>query len=155
MKLYLVQHGEALSEEEDPKRPLSERGRGEVGRIAGLLEEAGLRVQEVQHSGKLRAAETAAILAGAVAGGNTSGRTGIAPLDPVAPLLEEVNGLPDDDELMVVGHMPFVSRAVSTLICGNADRPVVTYRPGGVVCLDRADHRWTVAWMLVPAVVRR
>jgi len=34
MKLYLVQHGEANSKAEDPQRPLAERGRGDVARVA-------------------------------------------------------------------------------------------------------------------------
>ena len=34
MKLYLVQHGEAKSKAEDPQRPLTERGREDVARVA-------------------------------------------------------------------------------------------------------------------------
>ena len=30
MKLYLMQHGEAQPEEQDPARPLTDRGRAEV-----------------------------------------------------------------------------------------------------------------------------
>ena len=30
MKLYLVQHGDALTKESDPDRPLSDRGRADV-----------------------------------------------------------------------------------------------------------------------------
>jgi phosphohistidine phosphatase SixA len=35
--LYLVQHGDAKSEAEDPERPLTERGRSDVARLAALL----------------------------------------------------------------------------------------------------------------------
>ena len=44
MKLYLVQHGQAVSKEEDPERPLSEQGREDVRRVATRLGEAGVRV---------------------------------------------------------------------------------------------------------------
>jgi len=59
----LVQHGEAVSEEVDPRRPLSERGRAEVERVASFLARAGFRVSRIVHSTKLRARETAEILA--------------------------------------------------------------------------------------------
>ena len=66
MKLYLAQHGEAVSKAEDPERPLSEQGRRDVRVVAGLLKAAGLRVERVWHSGKARAEQTARVLAGAV-----------------------------------------------------------------------------------------
>lgn len=62
MKLYLVQHGEALSKEQDTKRSLSEQGRREVERMANFLATAGVRVARICHSGKLRAQQTAEIL---------------------------------------------------------------------------------------------
>ncbi len=34
MELYLVQHGEAKSKAEDPQRPLTQRGREDVARVA-------------------------------------------------------------------------------------------------------------------------
>ncbi len=37
MRLYLVQHGHALSKKVDPKRALSERGRKDVERVPGDL----------------------------------------------------------------------------------------------------------------------
>src|SRR5688572_29245639 len=37
MRLYLVQHGEAVPEQVDPQRPLSEAGRRDVQAMARLL----------------------------------------------------------------------------------------------------------------------
>ena len=37
MDVYLVQHGEAVSEEQDPQRPLSEAGSAAVARVASVL----------------------------------------------------------------------------------------------------------------------
>ena len=36
IKLYLVQHGEALPKEDDPARPLSEKGQADVRRLAAF-----------------------------------------------------------------------------------------------------------------------
>ena len=63
MTLYLVQHGAAVPEQEDPERPLSAQGAEDVERLAGLLAHLGVSVARVLHSGKTRAAQTAAKLA--------------------------------------------------------------------------------------------
>ena len=55
MTLYLVQHGEAKAEAEDPERPLTARGRDDIGRLAALLARIGVRVARLEHSGKRRA----------------------------------------------------------------------------------------------------
>ena len=154
MKLYLVQHGRALDKSEDPRRPLSERGRTDVEAVAGFLQRASVTVSRVEHSGKDRAAETPTILARAVADSNVVERSGIAPNDPVAPFVTEVNGL--DADLMVVGHLPFLARAVSSLITGAEEPPVFVFKQGGVACLERDDGgQWSVAWMIVPGLLPR
>ena len=37
MRVYLVQHGESKSEEEDPQRRLTDKGIGEVQNVANFL----------------------------------------------------------------------------------------------------------------------
>ena len=69
MNIYLVQHGEAVAKEVDPERPLTESGRSDVRRMASFLGAAGVRVSRIMHSGKVRAKETAELLAAAVAPG--------------------------------------------------------------------------------------
>src|SRR4030095_10020237 len=95
MTLYLVQHGEAKAEAEDPERPLTARGRDDIGRLAALLARTGVRVARLAHSGKRRAQETAELLAAAVAATPTA-RSGLAPNDPVAPLAAEVCALAEN-----------------------------------------------------------
>ena len=63
MDLFLVQHGEARSEVEDPERSLTDRGEETVRKVAAWAARAGLRVGQIRHSGKRRAEQTAAILA--------------------------------------------------------------------------------------------
>ncbi len=63
MRIYLARHGDATGPEENPRRPLSAKGRAEVERMASFLARSGVRPRRVIHSGKLRAGETAAILA--------------------------------------------------------------------------------------------
>ena len=59
--LYLVQHGEAVAESVDPNRPLSGPGRVTVEQVAAWAAWQGVKVDQIRHSGKLRAEQTAAI----------------------------------------------------------------------------------------------
>jgi len=69
MRLFLLQHGDALAESIDPQRPLSARGRDDVQRVAEFLARAGTSVQRVCESGKVRARQTAEIAAAQLAPG--------------------------------------------------------------------------------------
>ncbi len=153
MKLYLAQHGEALSKAEDPERPLSVQGRHEVEAIAALANEAGMRVARAWHSGKLRAEQTAQILARTMLPrGKVTSIGGINPNDPVEDFIADADVWQDDT--LVVGHLPFMSRLVSLLLVGDPERTLVSYSPGSVVCLERSgEHGWVMLWMLRPDAV--
>jgi type I restriction enzyme M protein len=61
MELYLVQHGTAKNEAEDPKRSLTNEGRRTVERVGEHLAAVGLALDRIEHSDKLRARQTAEI----------------------------------------------------------------------------------------------
>ena len=87
MRLYLVQHGDAVPEQLDLERTLSAAGQREVGAVARLLASTGARAVRVAHSGKLRAQQTAELLATALAPGTVPEiMTGLNPNDPVEPM---------------------------------------------------------------------
>jgi len=146
--LYLVQHGEAKSKEEDPERSLTEKGRRDVKKVAVWAAQTGLRIEQIRHSGKRRAAETAEIFAKKLnLKKNVSAVSGIAPNDdvePVASILEQ-----EGQSIMIVGHLPFLNRLASRLLVGNSERTVVRFRNGGVVGLSCDSGNWSVA-LLVP-----
>ena len=150
MHLYLVQHGLAVDKREDPARPLSEAGAHDVSLLAQQLGAAGVEVARVWHSGKLRAQQTAVQLAKQVLpGGQPQQIDGIAPNDSVEEFVADIDVWQDDT--LVVGHLPFMGRLVAQLLTGNPDRDCVQFRPGSIVCLERAgpDH-WVLLWMLRP-----
>ncbi len=150
MKLYLAQHGLALGKEEDPQRPLSAPGRQQVESVARLLGTAGIRVQRVWHSGKTRALQTATCLARRVMPrGKVEQVAGLGPNDPVADFIADADVWQEDT--LVVGHLPFMSRLVSLMVLQDPQQELVSFQPGTVVCLERNDHdRWVLAWMLRP-----
>lgn len=84
MRLYLIQHGEAKSEEEDPDRPLTDRGVTDVRRVVGVAAGAGsVVVERIFHSGKTRARHTAAAW-GEALGVPIDEADGLAPRDDPA-----------------------------------------------------------------------
>jgi phosphohistidine phosphatase len=150
MELYLVQHGPAKSESEDPQRPLTAEGRRTVERVAAFLAPLGLRIERIEHSGKLRAQQTAELLAQALQpAGGVSEATGLAPNDDAGILMARLAA--ETGNLMLVGHLPHLSRLVSLLLGLSADRPAVQFQMGGLVRLDRSDAgNWVIRWMLIP-----
>ncbi|MDH7498996.1 MAG: phosphohistidine phosphatase SixA [candidate division NC10 bacterium] len=154
MKLYLVQHGEAAPEEVDPSRPLTARGMGDVERTARFAQGASIKVPEIWHSGKLRARQTAELLAAALRPREEIKEvSGLAPNDPMEPVVSQLETREED--LMIVGHLPFLAKLASTLLLGSlAD--LIAFRQGGIVCLERGEgRRWRLAWMITPDVIRK
>lgn len=148
MRLYLVQHGEALPKEVDPERALSTDGRADVERLAAFLEKKET-IARILHSGKLRARQTAEILGTKIAPEVAiEVTTGIDPLDDPQPLVRQVGSW--EKNVMVVGHLPFLSKFVSLLVAGKQEAESVTFLPGSLVCLERTEGNWTVVSMLRP-----
>jgi phosphohistidine phosphatase len=150
MRIYLVQHGEAVPAEVDPERPLRAAGEADVRRMAAVLRGSGVSVARVLHSGKRRAERTAEVLAAALEPKvRPEARAGLNPNDATASVAQEAAGWEQDT--MLVGHLPFMARLTSRLIAGREDAGVVAFRPGSVLCLERTEQRaWTIAWMLRP-----
>jgi len=150
MRFYLAQHGAALTREVDPARPLSEPGRQDVQAMAALLKGAGIRVERVWHSGKTRTEQTAHLLAKAVLPrGKIEQVGGIGPNDDVAGFVTDADVWEQD--ILIVGHLPFLGCLVARLVTGNPEREFVRFLPGSVVCLERCDiDRWVLRWMITP-----
>ena len=155
MRLYLVQHGDAVPEQADPQRPLSAAGRRQVEAIARLLASAGVRPARTAHSGKLRAQQTAELLAMACSPDHgVEAAAGLSPNDPVKPVARMVASLSADT--MLVGHLPFMARLAGRLVTGDEHVDVVAFVPGTVLCLEpAADDRWRVVWMVRPGLATR
>ncbi len=152
MRLYLVRHGDAVDADVDPIRPLSQRGEKEMRRVASLLAPMKLEVSAVWQSSKARAQETAKILAEALASPvEPVERPGLSPGDPVVPVAEEITAM--DEDVMLVGHLPFVGRLASLLILGSDGVDCLAFHAGSVACIGRArDGSWYLEWMVTPEV---
>lgn len=152
MALYLVQHGKSLSKEEDPEQGLSPEGIADVNRIAEVASGYRVSPMAIRHSGKKRARQTAEIFAGKLLPGTEPlPVSGIAPLDDVTAVAK---WLKNEDNLMLVGHLPFMERLTGFLVTGAAERLVFKFQNGGIACLDKNPDSpwWFIKWTLMPRI---
>ncbi len=148
MPLYLVQHGKAQSKEEDPNRPLTKEGADEVSKVAKELAEKGIEISRVIHSGKQRAAETAQIFIDVLNSSlQAEVHSNLNPNDDVEEFSDQINLT---ENVLVVGHLPFLSRLISHLILGYSTKQIVNVKNAGVVALKKSEGNWGVEWINVP-----
>lgn len=151
MRLYLMQHGEARSEAEDPERSLTVKGEEETRKISGAAKKVGIRPSKIYHSGKKRAEQTAGIAVKALGLSAQLGQ-GLNPNDDVRPWVERISK--ETEDLMIVGHLPFLEKLASFLICGDEGSKAVLFRYSAILCLEKKEPgRWAVDWVLKPEMV--
>ena len=158
IKIYLMRHAHAVSEDEDPERPLSERGREQVRAMAAFLRPHGhIVVERVWHSPLLRARETAALFCDRLDISATRREIdGLLPYDDHRGIARRLSGF--GYPLLVVGHEPHLGRLTSMLVCGNVDQEIVDFKKGSIVCLERERTKaqailWRMCWFLTPQLV--
>jgi phosphohistidine phosphatase len=154
MDVYLMQHGEALPAELDPSRSLSEVGQRSVESVSRHAAACGVRIDRIVHSGKLRAVESALILARTLGCSDVGHVEG---LSPNAAVQEAADALVDPGaagSLAIVGHLPFLDRFAALLVAGDCTAQVVAFRNGGLVKLTPAEWGYAVAWAITPEVAR-
>ena len=154
MKLFLVQHAESKHKEEDPTRPLSERGWKDIKKMAKHAEEhLHIDVRQIFHSSKLRAEQTAKVLAEHL--NPPEGVTTDRNLEPLAdPKAWKKRLVETTEDVMLIGHLPHLSKLASSLLFGNENEEVIAFRMGGIVCLQRdQQYRWTIQWVITPETI--
>ena len=150
MALFLVQHGKSLPKEKDPDRGLSKEGFAETQKMAALAAENYIQIMRIIHSGKKRALQTAEIFVKALEpeAGIVKG-PGLAPMDDVSIFASTVNS---EENIMVVGHLPFMEKLVSFLVAGSQEKPVIKFQNSSIICLDTEDasEPWFIRWAQFP-----
>jgi len=160
MKLYLVQHGLALSSAEDALRPLSKEGREAVLKIGRWAQQTKLSVDAIHHSGKLRAEQTATIMAESLLPNlGIHSMSGLGPNDDVTVMEQYLAN--ESDNIMLVGHLPFLNRLASLLLTANAESEIIQFHNAAIVCLQcRKESEgssqspnwsrvWTLDWVML------
>ncbi len=149
MKLYLIQHGLANTEEIDPEKKLSPQGQTDVQKIARFMQNNRIDPGVIWHSGKARAEQTAQIIAGVCQPAQPA--TSIAGLQPqdspldIVPFLKVESG-----DIVLVGHLPHLNKLATFLLSNQEDGDTIAFREGSVLCLEKTDQIWRVNWMVTP-----
>jgi len=150
MKVYLVHHVDALSAEQDPQRHISEKGRQQADRLGERFRALGVSPVRILHSDKQWTIDTAERIAAKLGLESKTAKTAypINTGDPVGPFIAEVTSSKGD--IMMCGHVDYLLRAASKLVCGDEACKVVEFKPGNgtAVCIEGEGKDWaiTYAW---------
>jgi len=143
MELYLVQHGEAMEESADPNRPLTPKGREVVSATAAFLKGQNVKIDEVWHSQKLRARQTADIITETLGIRESIEKKFLNPNDPVSPVADVIAMHPRN--ILIAGHLPFLAKLAAFLVSGSEKKEVVAFQPGKVASLRKGEAGWTLS----------
>ena len=139
MDLWLVRHGEAVPEREDPTRPLTPEGARAIREVVNAVSGMMGSLDFVAASGKKRAVKTAGIFAEAA--GYPPDK--IAETDALSPnatpeaFVAFLAECADAERLLVVGHLPSIA-AIASYFLSPGDPVRLLFGPG-TVCRIRVD----------------
>ena len=143
-----MQHGDAVDESVDAERPLSQQGIDDIQHLAWRMQKMGVQLAHIYHSGKLRAEQSAEIIAQEVAPAVQPLQVnGLKPNDDPSVIAEDINKIADD--ILITSHMPFVSRLCSWLLAGHSDIEFAS-EPGTLFCLEKHGKCWRLIGMIRP-----
>jgi phosphohistidine phosphatase len=159
MNLYLMRHAiaaEADENSDDSQRPLTKIGRKKLGKIARNLEKLDLSFDLILTSPYLRARQTADVVADALdlKPKQVVESENLVPLGFADKFVEELNAREPLENLLVVGHEPFLSQLIGRLVTGDASLNI-NMKKAGLCKLSveqLTDGRCaTLEWLLTPA----
>jgi len=163
MNLYIIRHAIAVDEAasdyaSDSERPLTDKGRKKMRQIAKALRSLGVEFDLILSSPYIRACETAEILADVF-----KMKSKIVFSDHLIPegnpelLIGEINEKHTVDSLAIVGHEPYLSALIGSLVT-DISKIEINLKKGGVCHLSaddlhHNDHRATLEWLLPPGIL--
>ena len=158
MLLHLIRHAHAGDPESwdgpDAARPLSEKGRSQAERLGRYLADIGFRTDAIVTSPKLRALQTAEIVAAHLGVDVVEDHrlAGALDLDTVAAILKDAD---DTERPVLVGHDPDFSELVSVL----SDAVNAPMRKGALARIEidgpLEPGGGTLRWMIPPDALRQ
>lgn len=143
-KVYFMQHGLAVDKATNPERPLSETGVEQTRLMARHLQQTGATIKHVFHSGKLRALQTAEIIAASASDNTPSALDYLSPNDDVKITAQQLN----TENALYVGHLPHLEKLVSYLLCGDETAGLIKFQNSAIVCLEKSNGKYTLLWYL-------
>ena len=154
MKLYLVQHAQAMQEDEDPTRSLTGYGMDCIRRVAHYASRyLNIDIERIIHSGKKRAIQTAEVLADELkpVKGIEQGQE-MNPLSGPWGWVEQLSQF--EENIMLVGHLPHLKRLAALLLCQDESKQFLEFQQGGIISFCRNESGiWVLKWMVIPGII--
>jgi len=146
--VILVRHGEAYPEEINPERPLTEKGKRDTEKVAKALKKFGVKPEVIYTSPKLRAKQTAGIIAETLEVKEIKESEFLLPnTDP-----RETAKLIDGKNVVLCGHLPNLARLFSLLYLSEDNEKRINLSTSGVLIL-RGGKYWALELLLEPSVL--
>ncbi len=158
MEIYLVRHGAALTKEDDPERHLNKDGLDQCHLSGRALRRLDIKFDLVISSPKVRARQTAEIIADEVDYPKDEIKI-TETLEPTASpkdTISYLNNFTEKNKIMLAGHLPLLGNLVSELLSENTQ--ISLYFEAGAVCQIDVDqpisHAGIFRWFLTPEQLR-
>ena len=157
MKIYLMQHGEALPKEVDSEEPLSPVGAAAVEATARAARSIGIRVDKLITSDKRRALETADLMADAVGVSKATivASTLVKAMAPAGDAITYLESFSSLEAILVVGHLPSLAGIAGSLL-SDGSPAVIQFERSGICRIDvdrLPTHGGRLRWHLTPALI--
>jgi phosphohistidine phosphatase len=159
MNLFILRHGLAVEHgapgfAKDADRPLTPKGERKLGRIADAMESLELSFDLILSSPYTRARQTAEIIADALGLRKKLELTDeLTPGGSFSKLIDLVTHHKATENVLLVGHEPFLSELISTLAASDSSLRV-TMKKGGLCKLSTDNLKpgrcATLEWLLTP-----
>jgi phosphohistidine phosphatase len=140
MQIFLLRHGDALQGMDDFARPLSAKGIADINKIAHYLQNQQVGIQQIFHSGLVRAEQSAEIMAN-ILRVKMLKMPGLAPYDAIEAIIPEIYAL--DKSTLFVTHLPFVGMLLEALTGRYLDFQTAT-----VACLQEQKQHWEMQFYI-------
>jgi phosphohistidine phosphatase len=164
MNVYLLRHGIAVAAdqpgiESDSERPLTPKGIKRMRRAARGLRRLGISFDTILTSPLVRARQTAEMVAESFGlEGEIEEISELAPQTSVDHLMSGLSRFHDRENLLLVGHNPLLTRALSFFISGKENLEL-ELKKGGCCCIETdglpPGGPGTLHWFLTPKQLRR
>ncbi|MFC1566639.1 phosphohistidine phosphatase SixA [bacterium] len=152
MKLLIVRHADSISSPTIDEKILSEKGIQETVKIAKHLQKIAYKSDNIWHSTKLRAKQTASIIAEHIdSTDKLVQKPNLAPLDDPRDIITEIENI--DENVIVVSHLPFIQKMLSYLFINTDLLSIFDFKSSSVICLEKHESEWVIEWALSAEIV--
>lgn len=148
LMIFLMRHADAVSDEVDPLRPLSAKGRDQVTRVCRVLEKVPtFNPAEIWHSPLSRSRETAELLALGLGLSTILVLTaGLKPDDDPGPVAASL--IAETRDIAVVGHEPHLGVLASLIVHGPHHRGLFfPFAKAALLALSADGKGWRSEWI--------